>query len=284
MKYFGAHVSISGGVENAPERASELGANAFAMFSKNQRQWSARPYTKEQANKFKSNLKKYNIKANKVLVHDSYLINLGSPKVAVRQKSLQAFLDEATRLEQLGLSLLNFHPGAHLNQIPEDECFDLIADGVNKAIAHSSNVTFIIENTAGQGSNTGFRFEQIKSIIDRIKNKNRIGVCIDTCHAFAAGYDLATSKESFNQVFKEFDEVIGLSYLKGMHLNDSKTPLNSHRDRHASLGHGTMGKECFEWMAKDERFDDMPLILETPQKELWKGEINFLRSYAADAH
>ncbi len=284
LKYFGAHVSISGGVENAPERAYKLGANAFAMFSKNQRQWKSRPYTKEQVSKFKANLTKYNIKEDKVLVHDSYLINLGSPKKEVRNKSLQAFIDETARLEQLGLTLLNFHPGAHLNQIPESECFELIADGVNSAIEKSSNVIFVIENTAGQGSNIGFRFEQIKSIIDRIKVKDRVGVCIDTCHAFAAGYDLASSEDSFNQVFETFDKLIGLSYLKGMHLNDSKTDLNSHRDRHEAIGHGAIGKNCFKWIAKDSRFDDIPLILETPQKELWRKEIAFLKESVAPPH
>ena len=281
MKYFGAHVSIAGGVENAPERAAQLGANAFAMFSKNQRQWNSRPYSKDQVQKFKSNLDKFSIRSDKVLVHDSYLINLGSPNKETRDKSLQAFKDEATRVEQLGLSLLNFHPGAHLNKIPEDECFELIAQGLNETAKESKNVIFVIENTAGQGSNTGFRFEQIKHIIDLVNDKNRIGVCLDTCHAFAAGYDLSSSKKSFERVFEEFEKTIGFQYLKGMHLNDSKMGLSSHRDRHESIGKGQIGRNCFKWIAQDSHFDELPLILETPQKELWKGEIKMLEGYAA---
>ncbi|MCO4754231.1 MAG: deoxyribonuclease IV [Bacteriovoracaceae bacterium] len=281
MKYFGAHVSIAGGVENAPERAAQLGANAFAMFSKNQRQWSSRPYTKSQIQLFKDNLAKYSIQPDKVLVHDSYLINLGSPNEATRSKSLQAFKDEALRVNQLGLSLLNFHPGAHLNKIPEQQCFELIAQGLNETIQETDNVIFVIENTAGQGSNLGFRFEQIKNIIELVKDKKRIGVCIDTCHAYAAGYDLAKSKKSFTDVFDDFEKIIGFKYLKGMHLNDSKMELNSHRDRHESIGLGTIGKNCFKWIAKDKRFDDIPLILETPEKELWEDELKMLQGFAA---
>lgn len=277
MKYIGAHVSASGGVENAPENAHQIGATAFALFTKNQRQWVAKPLTAESIAAFKANCAKYGFLPHQVLPHDSYLINLGHPEKEALQKSRDAFLDEMQRCEQLGLDRLNFHPGSHLNQISEEQCLSVIADSINWALEQTRGVIAVIENTAGQGSNVGFAFYQLKKIIDQVNDKSRVGVCIDTCHAYSAGYDIKT-KAGFEKVFSEFDEVVGFEYLKGMHLNDSKKELGSKVDRHDSLGTGTLGYEVFECIMNDSRFENIPLILETPNEELWPDEIRLLKN------
>ncbi len=279
MKYFGAHVSIGGGVENAPLNAAKIGANCFAMFTKNQRQWVAKDYTKSNIEKFKKNCEAKSFDLNMILAHDGYLINLGNADQEALDKSRAAFLDEMQRCEQLGLTLLNFHPGSHLKKISEEECLTKIAESVNLALAQTKTVKAVIENTAGQGTNLGFKFEHLKFIIDLIDDKSRVGVCLDTCHSFAAGYDLSTA-ESCDLVFKKFDEIVGLEYLMGMHLNDAKKPLNSHVDRHESLGEGCIGIECFKFLATDSRFENIPLILETPVEERWPEEIALLKSFA----
>lgn len=275
MKYIGAHVSAGGGVENAPVNAFKIGATAFALFTKNQRQWVANPLTGESIAAFKTNCEKYGYKPHQILPHDSYLINLGHPETEALQKSRIAFLDEMQRCEQLGLDRLNFHPGSHLNMISEKQCLTNIAESINWVLNQTSGVTAVIENTAGQGSNLGFSFYQLKSIIEQVEDKNRVGVCIDTCHAYSAGYDIKT-RAGFVKVFQEFDEVVGFQYLKGMHLNDSKKELGSRVDRHDSLGTGTLGLEVFECIMTDNRFDGIPLILETPNEELWAEEIQTL--------
>ncbi|MCA9523745.1 MAG: deoxyribonuclease IV, partial [Myxococcales bacterium] len=190
MKYFGAHVSASGGVQNAPLNAKKIGAKALALFTKNQRQWNAKPLREEDIRDFKSNLEAVGISSDHVLPHDSYLINLGTPDETVRAKSYSAFVDELERCRLLGLSLLNLHPGAHTNKCSEEESLALIADGINRAFSEVDSVIAVLENTAGQGSNLGYRFEQLRAIIDQVQDNKRVGVCIDTCHAFAAGYDL----------------------------------------------------------------------------------------------
>jgi deoxyribonuclease-4 len=276
-KYIGAHVSAAGGVENAPKNANKIGATAFALFTKNQRQWQAKPLTEESISAFKMNCEKFGYKPQQILPHDSYLINLGHPEKAALQKSRDAFLDEMQRCEQLGLDRLNFHPGSHLNQISEDECLSLIAESINISLEKTNGVIAVIENTAGQGTNLGFSFYQLKKIIDQVEDKSRVGVCIDTAHAFSAGYDLKT-KSGFENVFQEFAEVIGFEYLKGMHLNDSKKDFGSKVDRHDSLGKGTLGLEVFECIMNDDRFNGIPLILETPNEELWAEEIKLLKS------
>ena len=278
-KYIGAHVSTAGGVENAPINAERIGASAFALFTKNQRQWSAKPYTAENIDLFKKNLIKSKIDPKYVLPHDSYLINLGSPFQDKREKSLDAFIDEATRVNQLGLKLLNFHPGSHLREISEDECIDNISKSINIAIKKVNDVIFVIENTAGQGSNIGYRFEHLAKIIDKISDKNRIGVCLDTCHTFAAGYDLR-DKLTFTKTFDEFSKIVGFKYLRGMHLNDAKVELGSKKDRHDNIGKGTIGKKTFDLIMKDKRFDNIPLILETPNSEQWGIEIDYLTKSA----
>jgi deoxyribonuclease IV len=276
-KYIGAHVSAAGGVENAPENANNIGATAFALFTKNQRQWQAKPLAEESISAFKENCEKYGYKPHQILPHDSYLINLGHPEKVALKKSRDAFLDEMQRCVQLGLDRLNFHPGSHLNKISEDECLANIAESINITLEKTKGVTAVIENTAGQGTNLGFSFYQLKKIIDQVDDKSRVGVCIDTAHAYSAGYDLKT-KTGFKKVFQEFDEVIGFEYLKGMHLNDSKKDFGSKVDRHDSLGKGTLGLEVFECIMNDDRFDGIPLILETPNEELWAEEIKLLKS------
>lgn len=277
MKRIGAHVSASGGVFNAPLNAQKIGADAFALFVKNQRQWSAKPLTDDEVAKFKANLASSGIKSEHILAHDSYLINLGHPDEALRKKSVEAFIDEAVRCEKLGIGLLNFHPGSHLNEISENECLDNIANSLNFAIANTSGVKFVIENTAGQGSNLGFKFEQIAYIITRVENKNRIGVCIDTCHAFAGGYDFRT-KEACEKTMSEFERVIGYKFLCGMHINDTKNELGVRKDRHESLGKGFLGLSSFENIMNDKNIDEIPLILETIDDSIWADEIKMLRN------
>nr|WP_314377973.1 deoxyribonuclease IV [uncultured Campylobacter sp.] len=277
MKRIGAHVSASGGVFNAPLNAARIGANAFAMFVKNQRRWDAPPLSAEEIIAFKDALKQSGIRAEHVLVHDSYLINLGHPREAEREKSLNAFVDEIRRCEALGLRLLNFHPGSHLNEISAQVCLDNIAESLNFAIANTSGVKLVLENTAGQGSNLGYDFAQLAYVIDKISNKDRIGVCIDTCHAFAAGYDLR-SPQAYERTMSEFDRAIGYKFLSGMHLNDTKNELGVRKDRHESLGRGFLGLAAFENIMNDPNIDEIPLILETIDDSLWAEEIALLRS------
>ncbi len=278
MKRAGAHVSISGGVQNAPLNAQQIGAKAFAMFTKNQRQWRAKPYTGEQIEQFHANMAAGGFRPQDVLPHDAYLINLGNPDAEARQKSFDAFVDELQRCRQLGLVYLNFHPGSHLRKIDENSCLDLIVESLNRALEQTEGVTAVIENTAGQGSNLGYRFEHLAYLIERVDDKSRIGVCLDTCHTFTAGYDLR-DRVAYDQTMQEFDEVVGFSYLKGMHLNDSKVDLGSRVDRHESLGKGKLGIELFEFIMQDERMDEMPLILETVDADLWPQEIAMLYGF-----
>lgn len=275
MKYIGAHVSIQGGVENASLNAQQIGATAFALFTKNQRQWAAKPYTEENRTLFRENCEKSGYTPAQILPHAGYLINLGNPEKEALQKSRDAFLDEMQRCEQLGLTLLNFHPGAHLNKVSEDDCLKIIAESVNIALSKTEKVAAVIENTAGQGSNVGYKFEHLRTIIDRIDDKSRIGVCIDTAHAYAAGYNI---KSEFEKVFADFEKIIGFKYLKGMHLNDSKKELGTHVDRHETLGDGELGIETFRLIMSDKRFDNIPLILETPDESRWPKEIALLKS------
>ena len=277
-KYIGAHVSASGGVENAPLNAHAIGATAFALFTKNQRQWVAAPLSENQIAAFKENCEKCGYTAAQILPHDSYLINLGHPEAEGLQKSREAFFDEMMRCQQLGLDRLNFHPGSHLNKITAMQSLDRIAESINMALDRTRGVTAVIENTAGQGSNLGFAFEHLACIIERVEDKSRVGVCIDTCHAFAAGYDIRT-REAFDKTFDEFDRTVGFKYLRGMHLNDAMKIVGSHVDRHSPLGEGCIGSDAFRFIVEDPRFDNIPLILETPDEERWPQEIAMLKSY-----
>ena len=275
MKYIGAHVSASGGVEYAPVNAHEIGANAFALFTKNQRQWVSKPLTAESIDLFQQNCQKYGFLPEYILPHDSYLINLGHPEEEGLTKSRAAFLDEMQRCEQLGLKLLNFHPGSHLNKIDTEACLIRIAESINIALDKTKGVTAVIENTAGQGSNLGNEFWHLRYIIDKVEDKSRVGVCLDTCHTFTAGYNFL---QDYDQVFNAFEQEVGFSFLRGIHLNDSKKEVGSRVDRHDSIGQGYIGNAFFERLMKDTRFDNLPIILETPDETLWAKEIAWLRA------
>ena len=277
MKYIGAHVSASGGVENAPLNAHQIGATAFALFTKNQRQWVAPPLSPKSIELFRQRCETYNFDANQILPHNSYLHNLGNPEQEALEKSRVAFIDEMQRCEQLGLDRLNFHPGSHLNNISVDKCLKTIAESINIALENTSGVIAVIENTAGQGSNLGHSFEQIAQIIDGVEDKSRVGVCIDTAHTLASGYEIR-NREDFDKTFRSFDEIIGFGYLKGMHINDSKKDLGTRVDRHDSLGKGFMGMNTYEFIMNDPRFDNIPLILETPDESIWAEEIILLKT------
>jgi len=277
MKYVGAHVSASGGVENAPVNANSIGAKAFALFTKNQRQWFSNPLSKASIKAFRENCEKYDYKPFQILPHDSYLINLGHPEKEPLEKSRASFLDEMQRCEQLGLDRLNFHPGSHLKAISEEECLRRIAESINIVLDKTKGVTAVIENTAGQGTNMGHKFEQLRFMIDNVNDKSRVGVCIDTCHAYTSGYNIK-SPEGYTETFNMFDKIIGFKYLRGMHINDSKKELATRVDRHDNIGKGYLGEDVFRMLMNDGRLDNMPLILETPDESLWEAEIKNLYS------
>ncbi|GGW35933.1 deoxyribonuclease IV [Vreelandella hamiltonii] len=282
MKYLGAHVSAAGGADQAVQRAVEIGATAFALFTKNQRQWQGKPLTDEAIAAFKQACRVHGFAPAQILPHDSYLINLGHPEAEGLDKSRAAFIDEMQRCEQLGLTLLNFHPGSHLNKISEADCLSRIAESINLALDATQGVTAVIENTAGQGTNLGWRFEHLASIIEQVDDKRRVGVCIDTCHAFAAGYDLR-SAEATRATLDELGSVVGFEYLRGMHLNDAKSDFASRVDRHHSLGQGNIGLAAFTTIMQDARIDGIPMILETIEPEIWADELNWLRAQAPEA-
>ncbi|MBF0358573.1 MAG: deoxyribonuclease IV [Magnetococcales bacterium] len=278
MKRVGAHVSISGGVENAPLNAAAIGAKAFAMFTKNQRQWKSKPLETAQIDSFWQNMDTHGFRPSDVLPHDGYLINLGNPDAEKRKQSLDAFIDELQRCQLLGLTCLNFHPGSHLRKISVDECLTLISESINIALDSVEGVAAVIENTAGQGSNMGHTFEQIAQIIDKVEDKSRIGVCLDTCHTFVSGYDLRT-EDTYRQTMDKFDNVIGFKYLRGMHINDSKPELGSRVDRHHSIGQGKMGLEPFKLIMNDPAIDEIPMVLETIDSTIWEQEIKLLYEF-----
>lgn len=277
MKYIGAHVSAEGGVQNTPIEAEAIGAKAFALFTGSSARWKSKAVTKKVADEFKANCEKFGFTADVILPHDNFLINLGSPDEEKLLKSRQSFLEEMQRCEALGLKMLNFHPGSHLNQMDPDACLDLIAESINITLEKTSGVIAVLESTAGQGSNLGYDFSQLARIIDKVEDKSRIGVCVDTCHTHSAGYDLE-SEEGYRKTWQEFDDVIGASYLRALHLNDNKRTLGSRIDRHESIGKGSLGEAFFTRLVNDPRFDNMPLILETPDDSLWKEEIEWLYS------
>lgn len=281
MKYIGAHVSVSGGVSNAPLRAAEIGAKAFALFTGSSNRWSSKPISEDEAEKFKAYCAENNYTADRILPHDNFLINLGNPDEAKLAMSRKSFLEEMQRCEQLGLTMLNFHPGSHLKEISIDKCLDLIAESINITLEKTTGVTAVIECTAGQGTNLGYEFGQIAHIIDKVEDKSRVGVCVDTCHAYSAGYDLRT-EEGYRKTWEDFDNIIGSRYLRALHLNDDKRECGSKIDRHESIGKGSLGEEFFIRLVNDPRFDSMPLILETPDDLIWKEEIKWLYSQIKD--
>jgi deoxyribonuclease-4 len=290
-KFVGAHTSASGGVFNAVNNAVEIGAKAFALFTKNQKRWDAKPFDAKTLDLWFDTLEKSGILPKHILPHDSYLINLGHPEEEKLEKSRNAFIDELERCEVLGLDRLNFHPGSHLVKLSakekkdevylrdvEERCLDVIAESINIALDKTNNVKAVIENTAGQGTNLGYTFEHLAYIIDKVEDKNRVGVCIDTCHMFVAGYDIRT-REAYDKTWGDFDKIVGRDKLMGMHINDSKPPLGSKKDRHHSIGEGEIGLDAFKFIMNDDRMDDIPLILETINSDIWKQEIELLYSF-----
>ncbi|KAJ7221420.1 xylose isomerase-like protein [Mycena pura] len=263
MWKIGAHVSAAGGIENAITNAASIGANAFALFVKSQKKWSSPPLTDFNITSFKAKLVEHGYNPRYILPHGSYLINLGNPDAEKRRKSYDCFLDDLRRCESLGLVLYNFHPGSSVGQATTEESISLIAESINKAHCATNTIVTVLENMAGMKNTIGGDFNHLAGIIELVNNKTRVGVCLDTCHMFAAGYDLRT-KEGW---VADFDQQVGLSYLRGMHLNDSKTEFNSKRDRHQNIGLGHIGMQGFHHILNDVRFQDIPLILETPHPE-----------------
>lgn len=278
MRYIGAHISAAGGIYNAPLNAKEINANAYACFTKSQRQWVAKPLTQTEIGLFSANHATTKIEKSKVLVHDSYLINLCNADPEKNNQSLKAFIEELRRCRELDLELLNFHPGAHLNLMSEEDACKKVAENINIALTKCKRVYPVIETTAGQGTNIGYRFEHIAAILEAVEQKDRVKVCIDTCHIFAAGYDLRDDA-AYDKTMQAFDQIIGFDKLAGMHLNDSKKGLGSRVDRHESLGKGEIGINAFKRIIQDSRIKEIPLILETPNPEIWAEEIALLRSF-----
>lgn len=277
MKYIGAHVSVKGGVSNAPLEAARIGAKAFALFTGSSNRWASKAISEEETERFKANCEAGGFSPAHILPHDNFLINLGSPDPQKLEMSRKSFIDEMRRCSQLGLTMLNFHPGSHLKEIPVDDCLDLIAESINISLDQTEGVTAVIESTAGQGSNLGYEFGQIAHIIDKVEDKTRVGVCVDTCHTYSAGYGLR-SEEGYAKTWNDFDRIIGAEYLRALHLNDDKRELGSRIDRHEEIGKGTLGEEFFIRLVNDPRFDNMPLILETPNDAIWHEEIAWLYS------
>lgn len=277
-KWIGAHTSASGGVVNAIHHACELEANAMAFFVKNQRQWSAKPLEAEGIEQFKKALIMAKLSPEQVLVHAGYLINLANPEKEKRDKSLESFIDEMERVLQLGLDRINIHPGSHLEGASESQALEWVAECINEAHLRVPKIMVVIENTAGQGSNLGYSFQHLAEIISKVKDQSRIGVCLDTCHAYAAGYDIATP-EGYEKTMCDFEEIVGWRFLKGVHLNDAKVSLGSKKDRHESIGKGSLGIDFFKRLMKDRHFNGVPIILETIDENLWKEEIALLRSF-----
>ncbi len=277
MKYIGAHVSVSGGVSNAPLEAAAIGAKAFALFTGSSARWVSKQISEEECERFSNNCALNGFTPEVILPHDNFLINLGSPDSKKLAMSRKSFLDEMKRCEQLGLTMLNFHPGSHVDQLSEEKCLDLIAESINITLDKTAGVTAVLESTGGQGSNLGYKFEHLAHIIDKIEDKTRVGVCVDTCHSYSAGYDLR-DEAGYEKTWKDFDDIIGAHYLKAIHLNDDKRDLGSRIDRHEEIGKGTLGEEFFIRFVNDPRFDNMPIILETPNEKIWKEEIQWLYS------
>ncbi|KAK7450629.1 DNA-(apurinic or apyrimidinic site) lyase [Stygiomarasmius scandens] len=283
----GAHVSAAGGVENSVLNAARIGAPAFALFLKSQRKWESPPLKDESITLFKERMKTLGYEPGNVLPHGSYLINLGNPDAEKREKSYQCFLDDLKRCDQLGLELYNFHPGSTTGLVQPSESIQHIASSINRAHKDTpgSRVVVVLENMAGAGNVIGSSFEELGEIIALVEDKERVGVCLDTCHLFAAGYDIRT-KEGWDNTLKALDTHVGLSYLRGLHLNDSQTGLGSKRDRHENLGMGTLSLHSFHHILTDPRTQGIPMVLETPSHEesrgledkwdVWRKEIQVL--------
>ncbi|KAI9329742.1 apurinic/apyrimidinic endonuclease Apn1, partial [Obelidium mucronatum] len=288
LKWVGPHASAAGGPANAVGYTSRVGGRAFALFLGSQRKWERPPLTDAAVAAFKQQCADNNFNKAHIVPHGSYLINLGNPDAEKRKKGLDAFLEDVSRCERLGIELYNFHPGSTVGECSIEHSISLIAEGINEAIAKTPSVILVIENMAGQGNTVGRTFEELRQIIDLVENKERVGVCLDTCHLFASGYDIRTA-EKFDGVMKDFDRIVGLQYLKAMHLNDSMTDLNSGKDRHDHIGNGKIGLEAFRFIMNDDRFNSMPMVLEVPvdpktEIAIYTREINLLYSLVEDGN
>ncbi|KAI0786179.1 xylose isomerase-like protein [Abortiporus biennis] len=295
----GPHVSAAGGIENTIINAASIGANAFALFVKSQRKWASSPLTEHSISTFKTRLKEFNYDVNHILPHGSYLVNLGNPDEAKREKSYQCFLDDLKRCELLGLKLYNFHPGSTVGQATPEESLSFIAECINRAHKATDDITIVLENMAGSGNVLGSTFAQLGTVIVQVNDKSRVGVCLDTCHMFAAvshspfilnscSYGTRAMTYELKKVgMTVFDREVGLKYLRGMHLNDSKSELNSKKDRHENIGLGHLKLSTFSHILTDPRTQNIPLILETPAfdgpggtlaegMDIWKKEIEVL--------
>lgn len=276
----GAHTSTAGGLYHALLHGQEIGATTVQIFTASQRRWANPPLDADAIEKFRDTLKSTGLQ--KIMSHDSYLINMGSPREEVLEKSRKAFAEEIRRCLALGITYLNFHPGAALDEDPQ-QCLDLIVESLllaEKELQNNDTLTLVLETTAGQGSNVGWQFEQLSYIIGKVKSRLPIGVCIDTCHIFAAGYDVRTTK-TWEQTLDTFDAIIGKEYLVAFHLNDSLKGLGSRVDRHRPLGEGEIGIKCFEYLMQSPRTRHIPKYLETPGgMEVWEKEIALLKKFA----
>lgn len=277
--YIGCHTSISGGIWKAPLEAAEFGAKAFGLFLHNQHQWMMKPLAEGHAEKFRDTCQKLNYQPNQIVPHGSYLLNCGSPKEDVKKKSMAMLVQELQRCEDLGLLYFNFHPGSTLGKISIEKCLSSIANAIKEAHRATKYVIVLLENMSCQGNTVGGKFTELKAIIDQVDDKSRIGVCIDTCHSHAAGYDLS-SLEGYEVFINDIETVIGWNYVKAFHLNDSKGPSGCHKDRHENIGKGTIGVDGFRRIMNDARMERIPMILETPYKndDIYKEEIKLLYS------
>lgn len=280
MKYVGAHMSIAKGFHDAVFKSIKMKANAMAFFVQSPRSWNSKPLNESLIIQFKKACQENNINPKKqILVHGSYMTNLSNPEKEKRAMSSSLILEEMKKCELLGIGLFNVHPGSTLGKISKKKAITFLAEEINKLIKKTNSIVFVIETMAGQGNTLGESFQELKNIIDLIEDKTRIGVCIDTCHIYSAGYNIKT-KEAFDKVFSSFDKIIGFEYLRGMHLNDSKTPFNSKKDRHEHLGKGSIGLDVFKFIMEDPRFDNIPLIIETPDPNNYPNEIEKLLSFS----
>jgi len=270
MRRLGAHMSIGGGIWRALERGKALGCDTIQIFTKNARSWRAKPLKGEEIEEFLKVKEATGI--DPVVAHDTYLINLASPKEEVYSKSIEALWEELERASALRVPYLVMHPGAHLGS-GEEEGLYRIARAINLIHQRGPDlgVMILLETTAGQESSLGWSFGQLARVIEMLEEDHRVGICFDTCHAFAAGYDLS-SEEGYRRTFEELDEVLGLERLKVIHLNDSKAPCGSRIDRHEHIGRGEIGLEAFERLLNDERFATLPFIIETPKGQTSEGE------------
>lgn len=281
-KRVGAHISAAGGVFNSFDNNSAVSGKAFACFLKSQRKWASPPLTDSDVSKFNEKALEFNFDRKFILPHGSYLINLANPDPEMRSKSFDNFIDDLQRCHRFGISLYNFHPGSTVGKCSVSQALDHISESINRAHSVVPDVIVVLETMAGQGNVVGSKFEELRDIIAKVQDKSRIGVCIDTCHIFSAGYDIR-SKKAYDKTMEKFDSTVGFKYLKGVHLNDSKTGFNEGKDRHENIGKGKIGLNTFKYIMNDPRFDNIPMVLETPASEsdsieIYSKEIELLYS------